>query len=63
MVMYVWLLTVTIVYSSFTSTVMTPAAFETKAECDAAIVAIRANSTNTVAECRAVKMINRDNTP
>jgi hypothetical protein len=61
--MYIWLLTVTYLYSSFTATVTTPAVYATKAECDTAAAMVKIYSSRTVAECRAVAFVNKENTP
>jgi hypothetical protein len=59
--MYAWILCVTYLYSSMTAVTTTPAVYATKAECDMAAGMIRTYERRVVAECRAVKYVNRDN--
>lgn len=61
--MYVWILTVSYLYSSLTGNVSTLAAFETKGECEQAAAKVRVYESRTAVECRAVKYANKDNQP
>jgi hypothetical protein len=61
--MYAWVLVVTYLYSSMTAVTTTPAVYETKVECDTAAAMVRTFESRVVAECRAVKYVNKDNQP